>query len=255
MLNLTEITKNQLCLGCGLCECFIPNCKMIVNDSGFIVPSSNSVVTDEIGKFLDKICPAINIDCVKYEQSIFGTIKNAYEGWSNNQEIRHKASSGGVISALCCYLLKNNLVDGIIQVRKSLNHYMFNEIHVSTSEEDIIQSASSRYAPVSMFKNIKQLLEQDPRNYAFVGKPCDIMTITRLANNIPEWKNRIKFKISLVCAGTPSYNATSKLIKRGRINANSMPIGVKYRGNGWPGNFRVDYSDDSKFEMNYNESW
>ena len=255
MFNLEKIKACQLCLGCGACESFCSDIHMIIDNHGFIIPDSNQNFTKKEDDVLSRICPGINIDCIKPNPTSFGKIISVFEGYSTDRQIRHKSSSGGIISALCCHLLQSGEVDGIIQVRKSPNHHMLNEVHVSTTTDDVLESASSRYAPVSMFKNIRQLMETNTSTYAFVGKPCDIMTITRILECFPEWKKYIKYKISLVCAGTPSFNATNTLIESGKKGRNIKPLYVKYRGDGWPGNFRVSYDDNSSFELDYNESW
>lgn len=255
MFNVPKIKDKRLCLGCGLCQSF-SSTKMKIAEDGFIYPEENKPISGETGSLLKSVCPAINIDCIRQDSTPLGHVVNAYVGWSDNKEIRHKSSSGGIITSLCCFLLENHLVDGIIQVRKSPDDYMHNEVHISRNRQDIIDASSSRYAPVSMFDNIKQILDSSSERFAFVGKPCDIMTITRLVEKIPSWKSRILYKISLVCAGTPSYLATEKLINIGKNNnQNIEPVDVRYRGEGWPGNFKVSYTDKSTYSLNYNDSW
>ncbi len=254
MLDLKNIKRNQLCLGCGLCESLAADARMMVDKEGFIVPDAD-LIDGNAGMVLRDICPAVNIDCIKPVGSCFGQIESVYEGWAVDPEIRHRASSGGIITAACCFLLESKKVDGIIQVRRSPGHYMHNEMHVSATRCEVMEAAASRYAPVSIFREIRQLLEKDSSDYAFVGKPCDVMTISRFLNAFPEYKDRIKYKISLVCAGTPSFNATATLIKRGMKSASLHPVDVRYRGNGWPGKFAVRYDDDSCYELDYNESW
>lgn len=253
--KIRNILDSQLCLGCGLCENISGKAKMIVNQKGFLVPEPIFMPTQIQSEFLNRVCPAINIDCVRADKTPFGTIEGIFEGWASNADVRFHASSGGVISALCIHLLKTKRVDAILQVRKSEGHYMINEFHVSRTEDEVKECAASRYAPVAMFKNISMILNGPEKCYAFVGKPCDVMTMRRYVRVKPELKNKIKYYISLVCAGTPSYNATQELIARGKRSDDIEPVHVKYRGDGWPGEFKVTYNDNSDFSCGYNESW
>lgn len=253
--KIGDIKKNSLCLGCGLCEAIIPNVRMFVNSSGFIVPDIDKPIEGDGGVILNNVCPAINISCVRSKPTSFGNVLGTFEGWANNEQIRFHASSGGVITALGVYLLEAGLVDGVIQVRRSPNHFMKNEVFVSRNKSDVIGCSASRYAPVSMFKNIVELLDGSNEKFAFIGKPCDIATLRRLLDVKPEYRQKIGYLISLVCAGTPSYNATEQLIEKGKKGKNVNPLSVTYRGDGWPGDFKVKYSDKSEFKCTYNDSW
>lgn len=253
--DLSKIKKYNLCLGCGVCQSFTKDIQMFVNQDGFIVPNKETIENLNEANFINKVCPAINIDCVKRADTVFGKVTSAYEGWATDSEIRYHASSGGIITALCCYLLDTKKVDGIIQVKASVTNPMQNDVVISTSKETILASSSSRYSPVSMFKSIKQMIEKNNSTYAFIGKPCDIMTIQRIIKEIPEWEKRIKYKISLVCAGIPSFNATEYLVNRGKQGKDIQLYSLKYRGDGWPGKFKAVYSDNTEFQLHYNESW
>lgn len=253
---LKKIKENSLCLGCGLCEATSPDIKMLIDNKGFIVPDADNDILGESAEILNSVCPAINISCIPSKPSQFGNILEANEGWAVNEKIRYHASSGGVITALSIYLLDSRKVNGIIQVRRKPNHYMHNEVVISRSPEEVKQCSASRYAPVSMLTDILKWFSDNPNEiYAFVGKPCDIATLKRLINFYPEYQNRINYYISLVCAGTPSYHATEKLISIGKNGDSIIPTSVKYRGDGWPGEFKVEYNNNSIYKCDYNASW
>lgn len=253
--RLDRIKDNSLCLGCGLCEAVLPNVKMMIDCHGFIVPDKNIPIDGQSADLLNYVCPAINISCIESKPTPFGEVLKAFEGWAKDANVRFHASSGGIITALSIYLLESNEVNGIIQVRKSKSHYMHNEITISHTREDVMNCSASRYSPVSMFSNIFKILDDNDDVFAFVGKPCDIATIKRLLQKNPKYKSKIKYFISLVCAGTPSYKATDILVEKGKDGREIYPISVKYRGDGWPGEFTVDYNDRSSYKCNYNDSW
>ena len=104
-----------------------------------------------------------------------------------------------------------------------------------------------------MFDRIDELLSGSEERYLFIGKPCDVMALREYAKLHPEHKSRIEYWVSLVCAGMPSYNATRKLIARA---ADPTPVvSLRYRGDGWPGDFKVSFEDGKTFRCSYNESW
>ena len=130
---------------------------------------------------------------------------------------------------------------------------IYNELKVSHNREDIFNNAQSRYAPSLTLSRIKQVLDSSDEIYAYIGKPCDIAGIRSFLLAYPQYKERIKYTISIFCAGMPSYNATQKVYEQS--GKTEEPISIKYRGEGWPGNFKAVWKDGTKFETSYNDSW
>ena len=248
---IDRIKKNHLCLGCGLCASVIghKNCKMEITDDGFYVPTLRERVDDKIVKSL---CPGIRVhgnSCGK----LWGVYYDVSEGWANDEEIRFHSSSGGVVSALAVYLLQEHIVDAILHVGVSSDNYLRNELKVSRNKEDIINNAQSRYAPALTLYNIKQLLDNSKDVYGFVGKACDIAGLKNLIEIYPQYKDRFKLFVSIICAGMPSMDGTQKALSlSGR---KEPPRTLKYRGDGWPGLFMATWDDGTKFHLTYRESW
>lgn len=253
--KIDKIEAYSLCIGCGLCESISKGrCRMRINEKGFFVPEIDSQFTRDEKEFLNKTCPAVNIKCTPKGLDEFGPVLEGIEAYATDPVIRFSAASGGAVTAICTALLKTGEVDGILQVGKKDNHYMYNELKVSCFPDDVLKCASSRYAPVTIFSQIFAILETNRQStYAFVGKPCDIMTMKRIIKMIPQYEPRIKYFIAITCAGIPSFKGTETLIKRG--NGHSQPRCVNYRGEGWPGDFRVEYEDGTIYKCDYNRSW
>jgi coenzyme F420 hydrogenase subunit beta len=130
---------------------------------------------------------------------------------------------------------------------------MYNSLHISRTKDDVLKNASSRYAPALVLHNISEILSETNEKFVFVGKPCDITAIKNYLERYPQYKSKIYYYISIFCAGIPSYNATEILLKN--AEKETEPLCVKYRGDGWPGNFEAQYQDGYIFRKSYNESW
>ncbi len=248
---LHKILKYDLCLGCGLCSSILgkENCDMKLSENGFYQPNFKNRLE---GKGLQNLCPGIKVHGNTTEYT-WGNVKEVVEGWAAEANLRHKAASGGIVSSLALFMLESGKADAVLQVGVKKESYLYNELKISRSKDDIIHNAQSRYAPALTLVNIKQILDDSNEKYVFIGKPCDIAGVKNLIEQYPHYKERFVLFISIFCAGIPSYKATEKTWKMsGREDA---PKKLKYRGDGWPGEFRATWSDGQEFKMTYHDSW
>lgn len=237
----------KYCTGCGLCIS-MAKAKVVENERGFYKPISG----DE--KWLKKICPSCTrskeyID----EKKIWGRSNNVYLGWSNNNAIRKKASSGGVISEIAAFLLSSKMVDVIIHTGISDVEQTKTKIVLSQSQSDVERWAGSRYSISHPLNEISKL--DFKKKYAFIGKPCDIVALKNLFKVEPKYEKSIICTISFFCMGTPSVIAQEKLLRELGCNSNDECASLVYRGNGWPGYTTLTKEDGTTSRLDYNSSW
>ena len=253
MANIKRIIDNGMCLGCGLCEA-VGDLRMQISENGFYRPLVIPTDKDTTGKIW-KLCPGIRIENKnKSNTEVWGHIEMVANAWAKDSSIRQCSSSGGVISSLAIYLLESHKVDGVLHIGSIEGDYLHNKLFVSRTREDVLKRSASRYAPALVFSEIFKILESTGDDtFAFIGKPCDIAAIRNLQEEYLLFKERIPYCLAIFCAGMPSYNATERVIST--FNHQGTPVSLRYRGDGWPGFFKVDYEDGSSFKMTYNDSW
>lgn len=113
MAKISKIIKNDLCLGCGLCEAVSNGiCKMALTQRGFYEPK---MIRDNRNQYIGRICPGITIHNRNQSKhlSVWGNVVQVSNAWSTDNGIRRQSSSGGVTSALAIYLLESHQVDGV----------------------------------------------------------------------------------------------------------------------------------------------
>lgn len=242
---------SEFCTGCGLCGS-VSGVNFREDNKGFIYPDLSAKDTE----LCSIVCPSSGYALKKHSNgTIFGKIQLVKLGWSRDEYIRHSSSSGGVLTALCLYLLDNNLVDAIIQTRVDSNDKRKTETVVSTTREDVLSCMGSRYTTSSPLMNIKAIIEED-KTYAFIGKPCDVSALRMFHSKRNEkWTNQIIYMFSFFCAGQPSLDANNNLLKSLGCNDIEKCDDFQYRGNGWPGFATVKYSDGVVKKMDYEKSW
>ncbi len=254
MPMIDRIKKYHLCIGCGLCASVLgeEKCKMQLNGEGFYEPKAIQPLSPSELELIKKLCPGIHIEA-KAHKGVWGSMISVCEGWAANTDIRHKAASGGVVTSLAICALEQGLVDAVLQVGVRDGSYLYNELKISHSREEVLRNAQSRYAPALVLHRIKEIFDSSAECFAFIGKPCDIAAMKNFIGQFPQYVERVKYYISIFCAGMPSYNAT---VKTWQMSGHQdEPVSLKYRGDGWPGYFVAHFEDGSNFQLSYNESW
>jgi coenzyme F420 hydrogenase subunit beta len=89
---------------------------------------------------------------------------------------------------------------------------------------------------------------------AFVGKPCDVSALRRLASVDPRVDRHVKLMLSFFCAGIPSHNGVHRILAEMEVEPQSVTA-FRYRGQGWPGHCAAETADGRKVEMTYARSW
>lgn len=248
MSNKNKVLE-KYCSGCGLCNHAVEGGK---DQRGFYRPSSVNKLSDQ---FDTSVCYPMQLPgLVKpytKKSNIWGEFKEVYLGYSSDSQIRKKASSGGILTALCCYLLNTNKVDGIIHVRADETDPTCTKAVISRRAEEVIANCGSRYTASAPLLGITEYLNSD-ETYVFVGKPCDV---TCLRKYIRQNKiTNIKYLFSFFCAGTPSSQANNELVRQLGVKRECLKS-LNYRGNGWPGYATAEDREGSSGQMSYEKSW
>jgi len=236
------------CTGCGLCKSVL-NTKFVQDEKGYPYPLLNDTDKD----FCEKVCPVSGQAFSLQDDIIWGKNECVYLSWSTDDKVRNDASSGGVLTALSCYLLDEGVVDGIIHTKVSDDSPIHTMTVVSNCAEDTKACMGSRYTVSSPLSSILEVLDWD-RKYAFVGKPCDVSALRMYMQHNKEVKECIKYLFSFFCAGMPSISANQTLLSRLGCDERSCDK-LMYRGNGWPGYTTTIHNDSTVQMMTYDQSW
>lgn len=226
-MNVRDTYSNNLCCSCGVCEGFCPSdaITLMIDANGFFKPVINSRCND--CGICHRFCPGINY----FESDEKFNEKYVY-GYSNNENLRKNASSGGIGTQLIMHLIRKKIVDYAVIVVSGENKKF--EAIITDNLGKIYKSKGSKYCPVSFGDVLKNIRTMDA-SFVVIGTPCKIQSLKRYFMHIG-MENKIKYYISLFCNNTPSYNATEYMLKMyGHENADE----IIYRGGGWPGYVQI----------------
>jgi len=257
--TVTDIVSQGYCLGCGLCASVAgpDQLRMRLRQDGFLAPEPFDGAAGPVAG-LRSFCPGVSVvlrePLRNSRERLYGPFEDLRVAYALDPAIRYRGASGGVLTALLCGLLEQRKVDGVLQVGASLDNPARSCAYVSTTVEEVISNAGSRYAPVSLLEHLKQILDEYSQ-IAIVGKPCDIVAVRQFVETFPQYGSRIYCTLSFLCMGLPSQHATLKLIQRLGVGAEKDVSSLSYRGCGWPGRARVVSSDGRELSCSYDESW
>lgn len=232
----------KYCTGCGLCKA-MGMADLHKDEKGFFHP-------DTITK-IKEICPASGIQCASFDKTeIWGRNYGIFLGYTNDDSLRKKASSGGIISQISCYLLESKSVDCVIHIGADENNPTKTAVYFSKNVDEVKSHCGSRYAISSPLLCINKI--NPKKKYAFVGKPCDVVALRNYMKQVPELQKSIVYLLSFFCMGVPSEEAQKKLLSElDCVNCKSLT----YRGNGWPGFTVATDINGNTSQMDYDSSW
>lgn len=258
-MTLQEVLNNNLCVGCGLCQSIFGPEKVLMgyNDEGFLRPNSNVPLSESEEDLFAKICPGVQIQHLntKRHDIFLGPYRKIDIGYSTDDAIRYNGSSGGVITGLAAFLLEEGKVDCVLQIGPSSKNPVRNTSKLSYNREELIGNAGSRYAPSATLMELKEiLLQKNLKRIAVIGKPCDIVGVRNFIRNNAEANKKINYLLSFMCAGLPSINGTLNIINSFGLEEKDV-TNLKYRGEGWPGYFKIRDRNNNDYKKSYNESW
>lgn len=184
----------------------------------------------------------------------YGVALEIWEGWATDPDVRFRASSGGILTALSLFLIEVEQFSGVLHAGMDPDQPWMNRNYVSRSRADVLARAGSRYAPSAPCEALGEIAGGEGL-HAFVGKPCDVSAVAELRRRDPQLDARLGLVLSFFCAGTPSTRGTLDLMAQLETRPEDTTE-VHYRGDGWPGRFRMTLrSRQQAPTLSYEESW
>jgi len=262
--TLKDVVDWGLCTGCGACYYACGQGAITLKNvpAVGIRPHFNTDACKSCTKCLS-ICPGYSVDGNLEIQSAdkptpaeeeFGAALEIWEGHARDTEIRYRASSGGLLSAIALYCLEAEGMEFVLHTDSDAEQPWLNRTVKSKNRKELLARTGSRYAPSSPCEDL-QSIETSEGPCVFIGKPCDTAAVAMLRRQNPALDKKLGLVMTFFCAGTPSTQGTLDLITSLKVDSREINT-VRYRGEGWPGRFKVRYDQNAKEEsLSYVESW
>lgn len=242
--------RHGLCIGCGLCS-LSAGVEMITK-GGRIVPSK--MVDNDV---VEESCPAKGYDFKTMGNNLFGNVKYRYEigyyrrirlAHSNNADILKKASSGGVMTQIACFMLSKKIVDGVISSRfVYAGDTVRTKTYIASSLEDLFLGQGSKYCPTSTLTILSELDKE--KKYLLIGTPCQIAAFRKYSIFHMEYKDIIPYTIANFCGGYRDFRELDYFVKE--VAHIHTVMSFRHRGGGQPGSMLIEGNKGECFKYPY----
>lgn len=246
-----QVVETGRCTGCGACTLLDDGLEMRLSGQGYLRPErvGASTASPDAARAFGRACPGRTVRAQRPPGSVYhptlGPVAGCWEAAAADPEIRHRGSSGGVLTALSAWLVESG--EAVRAVGASADPAEPRRTVPVTiqSRDEALAAAGSRYAPVAVASH-QQALDADG---VTVGKPCEAAALRSLSQG-----SEAPLIMSFFCAGTPSALATDAMLEQLGVGADEKVDDLWYRGRGWPGRFTAR-TGDREVSATYDESW
>lgn len=224
IVQIRDIIKNDLCIGCGICTSESKEATMIWNIEGFLIPditkpfNENAVrvcpfnpnpeetVADE-----DKLADYFIVDA-PFRDPRIGKFHKIYTGFA--KEFRATSSSGGLGTYLLKQLLESGIADHLFIVSEHEGSYAYRWME---NIENLVEASKTRYYPVSMELLFKEI-DSKKGKVAVIGIPPFLKAIRLKQFYYPKYREKISFLIGIICGGWKSKFFTDYLAQKAGVD-------------------------------------
>lgn len=171
-----------------------------------------------------------------------------YIGKATNADVRYRASSGGVGTAIIKYLLQHEYKTAITFVfdNKECKYvprfiYDIKDINIS----------GAIYHDIDLVSYVKKNIPYIKKNIIITCVPCQVRPLRSILNRV----GVNSFIITFACSGQTTIEGTYCYYRFLHIKKEDINY-MQYRGNGWPSGIQLELKDGTKiFHENYTEPW
>ena len=232
-----EIEKHtMLCQACGMCEgvCPVDAVVMKQNFASQFVPNYNAEKCIGCGKCVEACCSRANAANGK---SVVGPYRKIYIGKSTRQKYMENGSSGGVITTLLEYGMRNHVFEEVLTVSNDTDAVVARPGYVKTIEKE----QGSKYVSAPLCS----VYDKGKKNLAVTALPCQVKAIKK--------QNENHFVFGLFCSKLSLEDLIVYIAKQNNRDRDDISS-VNYRQGTWPGNFIMKFSDKTEMVEKYNRS-
>ena len=223
--TVTDQKNNQHCCGCSACasKCPASAIEMKYDEEGFLYPQINRDQCVNCG-LCTEVCPIQNA------QAHTKPYIKTYAGYSLDQELLMKCTSGGFVTALSMKIIENG---GVVAGVRYAPDFTKSAYCIAQTKEEVLSFSGSKYVQSEkgdVYRQVENALKRN-QPVLFVGCPCDVYAMQRYLG-----KTYDSFlSCELVCMGVSSYKVAEayKTYVEKKYHDKLLRINARSKRKGW----------------------
>lgn len=252
--SIQAVVESGLCIGCGLCEAATDGrVRMAMSDVGSFRPAPVDAFTPEEEAALLAACPGVVAPGRGDGDPVWGPTNIMAMAWAGDPDVRFRAATGGVLTALAQHLLDTGKASFILHVGPDPTAPMRSRWVMSETSQDVLVNAGSRYGPTAPLAGLHVAIARN-EPFAIVAKPCDIGAVTQWAKRDPQLAANLVATMAMVCGGQSRLSKSIDTLDELGLSEDSLSL-FRYRGYGNPGPTRIETTTGEAYEKGYLEMW
>ena len=179
-----------------------------------------------------------------------GELEECYFGYAKQESIKSKAASGGLVTLLSLYLLRERKIDGVVVTSvKTENGQLKAFNYIAKNEKEILAARGSIYMDFNYF-NIISEIENFQGKLAIVALPCQIIFLKELMKKNKKLKEKIGYTIGLFCGHLSRPELIHQILKKNKIAIGEIEE-FKFRTGHWRGEMKIKYKNKEEKKMDF----
>jgi coenzyme F420 hydrogenase subunit beta len=255
--SVREVVENGLCIGCGLCEALAPDrWRMAMTHEDRLRPAPLAPEDNVADAAILSVCPGVVTGAEAkgtHEDLVWGSYISMGEAWAGDADIRYRAATGGVLTALGTHLLRSGKASFILHCAARKDRPMRSHWVISETPEQVVARAGSRYGPSDTLAGLQEALKRG-QPFAIIAKPCDAGAVRLRVKADPRLNDLLVAVLVMVCGGASDLGKSRALLDEYHLDEDDLTL-FRYRGYGNPGPTRLETKDGRSFEKTYLDLW
>jgi coenzyme F420 hydrogenase subunit beta len=262
-LNIESVVENDLCTQCGACAAMCPHDTIdLTRDEHyryFPKVKDESLCVNKCKSLCVQVCAGVQEDpslwernpivAETYEEYCGGAITDTWIGYSTDDAIRSRGTSGGLVTGLLVYLLESGQIDGALLVGSNKKDPMQHDILIARTREEIEDAWGSKYYPMPIGERFRELVSSTER-FAVVLLGCHMRSLRLMERKLPRLEMSIVLRIGLICGYCAGFKAIVDQARDWDIDLKTNER-IDYREGKWPGHVRIQGQDKVERKLIY----
>jgi coenzyme F420 hydrogenase subunit beta len=211
------VLERDLCTACGAC---VSLCPYLRSAAGRIVKLNDCDLSE--GRCF-AYCPRTEVDLDRIHMKVFqqayrdvemGPLKRVVMCRAADEAFRTRGQSGGTVSALMDFALKEGVIDGALLTHRNEAHLP--EGRLARNREEVLECAGSSYVAGPTLETLNRADLQGAERIGVVGTPCQVLALGKMrTSDLPKRTpiDQVGLVVGLFCTWALTYGPFIQFLK------------------------------------------